>query len=245
MPWGVLVAGPPGSGKSTYCAAAAELLRRHHGRPCAIVNLDFANEAPPRGGAGGAGGGADASSSSSAVALDVSWLIRLEDVMEAHGLGPNGGLLFCMDHLEANADWLLDQLRPLADAGHYLIFDTPGQAELYSCHEGLSRIVVRMQRELDLQLASLHLVDSTLCASPFTFVAASLLSLQAMVRLELPHLNVLTKCDLRQELESADGAPSELRRRGGGERASSSCPVQRSAVQRSEAQRSASASACL
>jgi hypothetical protein len=58
------------------------------------------------------------------------------------------------------------------DAGHYLIFDTPGQAELYSCHEGLARLVLRMQRELDLQLASLHLVDSTLCASPFTFVAA-------------------------------------------------------------------------
>ena len=213
MPWGVLVAGPPGSGKSTYCAAAAELLRRHHGRPCAIVNLDFANEAP-RGGGGG-GGGAE----SSAVALDVSWLIRLEDVMEAHGLGPNGGLLFCMDHLEAHADWLLEQLRPLADAGNYLIFDTPGQAELYSCHEGLARLVARIQRELDLQLASLHLVDSTLCASPFTFVAASLLSLQAMVRLELPHLNVLTKCDLRRELEGADGAPREFprwRRRGGG-----------------------------
>ena len=132
------------------------------------------------------------------------------------GLGPNGGLLFCMDHLEANAEWLLDQLRPLADAGHYLFFDTPGQAELYSCHEGLARLVLRMQRELDLQLASLHLVDSTLCASPFTFVAASLLSLQAMVRLELPHLNVLTKCDLRQELEGADGAPSESQRGGGG-----------------------------
>ena len=127
--------------------------------------------------------------------------------------------------------WLGErELRPLADAGHYLIFDTPGQAELYSCHEGLSRIVVRMQRELDLQLASLHLVDSTLCASPFTFVAASLLSLQAMVRLELPHLNVLTKCDLRQELESADGAPSELRRRGGGERASLRSAAQRSAA---------------
>ena len=60
MPWGVLVAGPPGSGKSTYCAAAAELLQRHHGRPCAAVNLDFANEwpaGPGGGGGGGAGGG--------------------------------------------------------------------------------------------------------------------------------------------------------------------------------------------
>jgi hypothetical protein len=203
MSWGVLVAGPPGSGKSTYCAAAAELLQRHHGRPCAIVNLDFANESPPAPAPAPGPGGA-------AVALDVSWLIRLEDVMAEHGLGPNGGLLFCMDHLEANADWLLDALRPLAEAGHYLIFDTPGQAELYSSHEGLARVVARMQRELGLQLASLHLVDSTLCASPFTFVAAALLSLQAMVRLELPHLNVLTKCDLRQAVEGADGAPSEL-----------------------------------
>ena len=218
MPWGVLVAGPPGSGKSTYCNAAREVLQRHHGRPCAVVNLDFANEAPAA--AAGAGG----------VALDVSELIRLSDAMEAHGLGPNGGLLFCVDFLEANFEWLLARLRPLADAGHFLIFDTPGQAELYSSHEALARCLLRMQRELDLQLCSLHLVDSTLCASPFTFVAASLLSLQAMVRLELPHLNVLTKCDLRGAIEGEPTVPGEWRGgRGRAERKARACARARAA----------------
>jgi len=29
------------------------------------------------------------------------------------GLGPNGGLVYCLDYLEQNMDWLRQQLEPL------------------------------------------------------------------------------------------------------------------------------------
>jgi len=193
MPWGQLVSGPPGSGKSTYCAAQLHLLRTQLGRAAAVVNLDFANEATPY-----------------ECAVDVGELVSLEDVMHAHSLGPNGGLIFCAEFLEANVDWLVARLRPLVDEGHYLIFDTPGQAELYTYHEGLAHVLVQLQRRLGLQLAALHLVDSHLCSEPFSFIAASLLSLHSMVRLELPHLNVLTKCDMRANFDNGPGFGLEM-----------------------------------
>ena len=34
----------------------------------------------------------------------------LQDVMEEHGLGPNGALVYCMEYLEQNVDWLLGRL---------------------------------------------------------------------------------------------------------------------------------------
>ena len=37
-------------------------------------------------------------------------LIKLEEVMEHYKLGPNGGLIYCMEFLEKNISWLLDEL---------------------------------------------------------------------------------------------------------------------------------------
>lgn len=41
--WGQVVVGPPGAGKSTYCAGMQQFLTLA-GRRCAVVNLDPAND---------------------------------------------------------------------------------------------------------------------------------------------------------------------------------------------------------
>jgi hypothetical protein len=46
--------------------------------------------------------------------VNIEELIKLEDVMTQFGLGPNGGLVYCMDYLEKNIDWLEKKLEPLA-----------------------------------------------------------------------------------------------------------------------------------
>lgn len=45
-------------------------------------------------------------------------------------LGPNGGLVYCMEYLVQNIQWLADQIQDFDD--DYIIFDCPGQIELYS-----------------------------------------------------------------------------------------------------------------
>jgi len=48
--------------------------------------------------------------------------------METYGLGPNGGLVYCLEFLEANLDWLTEKLDALAAKGiRYYLFDFPGQ----------------------------------------------------------------------------------------------------------------------
>ena len=46
MPWGQVVIGPPGCGKTTYCAGMAKLLELL-GRRTVVVNLDPANDTLP------------------------------------------------------------------------------------------------------------------------------------------------------------------------------------------------------
>ena len=62
-------------------------------------------------------------------AVDISELIKHEEVMSHCRLGPNGALVYCMEFLEANVKWLITKILNLKD--HYLIFDCPGQVYIY------------------------------------------------------------------------------------------------------------------
>lgn len=124
--------------------------------------------------------------------------------MEEFHLGPNGGLIYCIEYLEENLPWLGSELESYIEDGYYLIFDCPGQAELYTVHDGFSRIVAALQK-WDIRLVSVHLMDSYQCTDPAKFIAASLNALQAMIRLELPHLNILSKVDLEDNFRANGG----------------------------------------
>ncbi|RUP50528.1 hypothetical protein BC936DRAFT_138704 [Jimgerdemannia flammicorona] len=158
-------------------------------RKVSIVNLDPANDHIPY-----------------PCAVDIADLITLEDTMETLGLGPNGGMMYCMEFLQKNFDWLLEKLKELGD--DYVIFDCPGQVELYTHHNAVKDIIERLQK-LDYrltfilllslpQLVAVHLVDAHYCTDPTKFISVLLLSLKTMIQLELPHVNVLSKVDLME-----------------------------------------------
>lgn len=174
--YGQLVIGPPGAGKTTYCWKMAELLRKN-GRNVILVNIDPANEMMTY-----------------KPDIDLRSLITLEDVMEQHSLGPNGALLYCIEYLEKNIDWLLKQICGANNTD--FIFDVPGQVELYCHHDSLSKVFSKLQAVTNLQLCVVHLVDSHHCSDAGKFIAALMLSLSAMLKVGLPHINVLTKVDL-------------------------------------------------
>jgi len=127
---------------------------------------------------------------------DVGELVSLDAVQEETGLGPNGGLVYCLEYLEANLDWLEGKVRDLQREDRYVLFDLPGQVELWSNHGSLRRIVDRLGRQGHVRLCTVNLVDSLLCTDVPKFVSALLLSLSGMLHVELPHVNVLSKCDL-------------------------------------------------
>lgn len=176
--FGQVVIGPPGSGKSTYCKAMRELCTAI-GRRVAVVNLDPANDVLPY-----------------EAAVDISGLVELRDVMDSLKLGPNGGLVYCMEYLESNLEWLCEQLAQVR--GCYLFIDCPGQVELYTHHASVRNVVSRLQA-LGYRLSATHLVDSHYCSDPGKFISVLLTSLATMMHMELPHVNVLSKVDLAEK----------------------------------------------
>jgi len=120
-------------------------------------------------------------------------LVRLDDVMEKLNLGPNGALMYCMEYIEQNFDWLLSKLEKIKDS--YLIFDMPGQVELYTHHTATKNIFEKLEK-LDYRLCTVHMIDSHYCSDPYKFISTLLLSLSTMLHLGHPHVNVLSKADL-------------------------------------------------
>ncbi|KAI8142485.1 GPN-loop GTPase [Fennellomyces sp. T-0311] len=175
MPFGQIIVGPPGSGKTTYCWGAYQYLTAI-GRKVAIVNLDPANDTIPY-----------------PCDVNIADLITLDDTMRELGLGPNGGIMFCLEYLLENIDWLTERLEKLQD--HYILFDFPGQVELFTHHSAVKEILGKLEK-MDYRLVAVHMVDAHYCTDPAKYISVLLLSLKTMIQLELPHVNVLSKIDL-------------------------------------------------
>merc|ERR1712224_567102 len=126
--------------------------------------------------------------------IDVRDLISIDDVMEELDYGPNGGLVYAMEYVVENLSWLEDQLAEYCD-DDYFLFDCPGQIELYS-HLNCMRELVDSLQNLDFRVCGVYCIDVNFIEDTPKFLSGSLAALAAMVNLELPHFNVLTKCDL-------------------------------------------------
>eukprot|EP01119_Soliformovum_irregulare_P015682 TRINITY_DN4446_c0_g1_i1.p1 TRINITY_DN4446_c0_g1~~TRINITY_DN4446_c0_g1_i1.p1 ORF type:complete len:280 (-),score=60.72 TRINITY_DN4446_c0_g1_i1:253-1092(-) len=170
-----IIMGPAGSGKSTY-TNTMRLHCENTKRRVHCINLDPAAE-----------------EFHYPVTIDIQELIKLDDVMEELPYGPNGGLIFAMEFLLNNLEWFHDQLGDYED--DYLLIDCPGQIELYS-HLGLMQRFVSSLQEWGYRVCGVYLLDSHFIDDPSKFMAGTLMCLSAMVRLELPHVNVMTKMDL-------------------------------------------------
>ncbi|KAK5998265.1 GPN-loop GTPase 2 [Cladobotryum mycophilum] len=186
MSFAQLVLGSPGAGKSTYCDGMHQFMGAI-GRACSVVNLDPAND-----------------HTNYPCALDIRSLVKLEDVMRDDRLGPNGGILYALEELEHNFEWLEEGLKEFGD--DYILFDCPGQVELYTHHNSLRNMFYKLQKK-GFRFVCVHLSDSFCLTQPSLYVSNVLLSLRAMIQMDMPHVNILSKID---KVASYDELPFNL-----------------------------------
>ncbi|KAJ8109783.1 hypothetical protein OPT61_g7209 [Boeremia exigua] len=176
--FGTLVMGPAGAGKSTFCTGLIQHLQNNK-RPCFYVNLDPAAE-----------------DFAFEPDLDIKDLISLEDVMEEMSLGPNGGLIYCFEFLMENLDFLTDPLEEVTD-DYLIVFDMPGQIELYTHVPILPNLVkTLMNGSLNIRMCAAYLLEATFVVDRPKFFSGTLSAMSAMLMLEMPHINILSKMDL-------------------------------------------------
>ena len=106
--------------------------------------------------------------------------------------GPNGGLVFCMEFLLDNIAWLEEELGE--DEDDYVIFDCPGQIELYT-HLNVMRRLTDTLQAWNFRVCAVYLMDSHFMISGASFISGTMACLSAMTSLEISFVNVLSKID--------------------------------------------------
>ncbi len=165
--------GTAGSGKSRLTGSFNEWCKRN-GYDSIPVNLDPGVKKIPY-----------------APEIDVREWISLDEVMKEYDLGPNGAQIVCADMLALNVKELEERLGEYR--ADYVLFDTPGQLELFAFRSA-GKIIIEQLGKKNSLLA--FLIDPSLATTPSNFASQLMLSATAQFRLEVPLVNVLTKIDM-------------------------------------------------
>lgn len=172
----VFVIGTAGSGKSSLTAALTRFLEFQR-EDVMAVNLDPGSIILPY-----------------AANVDVRDYIKVEELMEEYGLGPNGGLMLAHDMM---AGIIQDLSRDIEDFTPDLcIVDTPGQMELFAFRE----IGAQIAHDLtDSEKGVIYLFDGVFCKDPLNYVMNMFLASAINTKFLLPQFQVISKIDLLTE----------------------------------------------
>jgi len=172
----VFSVGTAGSGKSTMTSVLKGWLEGR-GWDVATVNLDPGARSLPY--------EPDA---------DVRSVIDIDELMERHGLGPNGALMLAVDLTAAR---LREIVEPIDEASpDYVLVDTPGQMEPFVYRPSGPLIVEQFPGE---SKAMLFLMDGWLVSDPTNYVSVQFLAASVRLRFRVPFIQVLTKADLVED----------------------------------------------
>jgi len=172
----IFIVGTAGAGKSLLTSRIFDYYTRN-GAFVGILNLDPGVENLPY-----------------TCDVDVRDYVNIVSIMKQYDLGPNGAMIIASDLIASKIEQIqsdVDNMNP-----DYLLVDTPGQMELFAYRTSGPFFVQNFNAE---QKVALFLYDGVLVTTPTNFVSVALLATSIKLRLNLPHVNVLTKTDLIED----------------------------------------------
>lgn len=172
-PGTVYFTGTAGAGKTSMVRAVADWMRSA-GYSTTVVNLDPGSE--------GASLEPD---------VDIREWVRLAEIEDEYGLGPNGAQVAAADMIALKIFEIRQAVEELK--ADYILVDTPGQIELFAFREASKAIVDALSGD---RSAVAFLYDPALTRSAGGFVSLRMLSATIEFRFRLPIVPILSKADV-------------------------------------------------
>lgn len=169
----VFIVGTAGSGKTLLTAAFTDWLKMAK-QKVITVNLDPGVVTLPY-----------------SPDIDVRDYVSIGELMERHGLGPNGALVMAADLIAEETDAIAEEIEN--EGPDMVIVDTPGQMELFAFRASGPYIVSELTKD---PKAIVYLFDSVFSSNPLNYVSNLFLSAALYSRFFVPQAYVLSKCDL-------------------------------------------------
>lgn len=164
--------GTAGAGKSTL-VAAYDRWAKQHGISTLLVNLDPGAEQLPY-----------------TPDVDIRDWVKISEVMEENGLGPNGAQVAAADMIALNLSEVQAEIASFR--ADQVLVDTPGQLELFVFRQSGKHIVSALNPG---RSAIAYLLDPFLARTPTGFASQLLLGAATHFRFQEPMLFLLSKAD--------------------------------------------------
>lgn len=176
QPVAVIFVGMAGSGKTTVAQRISADLYQNN-TPTYTMNLDPAVAKVPFG-----------------CNIDIRDTVNYKGVMKQYGLGPNGGIMTCLNLFATKFDQVMGLVEKRIPELDYVLMDTPGQIEVFTWSASGAIITESLASTVPTVLA--YVVDTPRTTNPVTFMSNMLYACSIMYKTKLPIVIVFNKTDV-------------------------------------------------
>lgn len=176
LPTCVIVLGMAGSGKTTWVQRLTAHLHTVK-RPPYVVNLDPACSRVPY-----------------PANVDIRDTVKYKEVMKQYGLGPNGAIVTSLNLFSTRFYQVVQLIHKRKSELEYVIFDTPGQIEVFTWSASGNIITETLASEFPTVVV--YVMDMVRSTNPVTFMSNMLYACSILYRTKLPFIIAMNKVDV-------------------------------------------------
>lgn len=125
--------------------------------------------------------------------------MKYKEVMKQYGLGPNGAIVTSLNLFATKFSQLTSILEKNRKNHKYIIFDTPGQIEVFTWSASGNIITEALGSSFPTVI--IYVIDLCRSLSPVTFMSNMLYACSILYRTKLPLLLVMNKVCKRKKLQ--------------------------------------------
>lgn len=172
----LIVLGMAGSGKTTFVQRLTFDLNDRKTAPY-VVNMDPACYEVPY-----------------PCNIDIRDTVNYKEVMKQYRLGPNGGIVTALNLFATKFDQVLQLVEKRSDEYEYVIFDTPGQIEVFTW--SASGTIITEALAAVFPTVVVYVMDIVRSTNPVTFMSNMLYACSILYKAKLPFIVVMNKIDV-------------------------------------------------
>jgi len=179
----VIVLGMAGSGKTTFVQRLVAHLHTKKMREPEknnapyVVNLDPACHEVPY-----------------PANVDIRDTVNYKEVMKQYKLGPNGGIITSLNLFATKFDQVLNLIDRRSDQVDHVIFDTPGQIEVFTWSASGNIITEALAAQFPTVVV--YVLDAVRSKDPVTFMSNMLYACSILYKTKLPFIVAMNKTDV-------------------------------------------------
>jgi len=172
----IIVLGMAGSGKTSFVQRLTAHLHMKKTPPY-VINLDPAVLEVPF-----------------PANIDIRDTVNYKEVMKHYQLGPNGGIVTSLNLFATRFDQVMGFIGGKSKESKYVVFDTPGQIEVFTWSASGSIITESLASSFPTVVV--YVMDTPRSSNPVTFMSNMLYACSILYKTKLPFVIVMNKIDI-------------------------------------------------